>query len=68
MRKDLRRGRVLIDWSQNVATKTTIGVYSVRAAPVPSVSTPVTLAEVATCARRGDPSLLRFDSDQVLAG
>jgi hypothetical protein len=22
---------------------------------------------VATCARRGDPSLLRFDSDQVLA-
>ena len=67
MRKDLRRGRVLIDWSQNVATKTTIGVYSVRAAPVPSVSTPVTLAEVATCARQGDPSLLRFDSDQVLA-
>ncbi len=67
MRKDLRRGRVLIDWSQNVAAKTTIGVYSVRAASTPSVSTPVTLAEVATCARQGDPSLLRFDTEQVLA-
>jgi bifunctional non-homologous end joining protein LigD len=67
MRKDLRRGRVLIDWSQNHPAKTTIGVYSVRAAAFPSVSTPVTLAEVATCAGRGDPSLLRFDTDQVLA-
>jgi bifunctional non-homologous end joining protein LigD len=67
MRKDLRRGRVLIDWSQNHPAKTTVGVYSVRAAPFPSVSTPVMLSEVKTCARRGDPALLRFDTDAVLA-
>jgi bifunctional non-homologous end joining protein LigD len=65
--KDLRRGRVLIDWSQNHPTKTTIGVYSVRAAPFPSVSTPVTLDEVARCARTEDASVLRFDTDEVLA-
>jgi bifunctional non-homologous end joining protein LigD len=67
MRKDLRRGRVLIDWSQNHPTKTTIGVYSVRAAPTPTVSTPVTAEEVERCASQGDPALLKFDSEQVLA-
>ncbi len=67
MAKDLRRGRVLIDWSQNHPAKTTIGVYSVRAAPHPTVSAPVTLEEVRACARAGDPSLLRFETDQVLA-
>ena len=67
MRKDLRRGHVLIDWSQNHPAKTTIAVYSVRAAPFPSVSTPVTLSEVKECARKGDPTLLRFDTDAVLA-
>ncbi len=67
MRKDLRRGHVLIDWSQNHPAKTTVGVYSVRAAPFPSVSTPVTLSEVETCAQKGDPGLLRFDTEAVLA-
>jgi bifunctional non-homologous end joining protein LigD len=67
MRKDLRRGRVLIDWSQNHPAKTTIAVYSVRAAPFPSVSAPVTIPEVKSCARLGDPALLRFDTDAVLA-
>jgi bifunctional non-homologous end joining protein LigD len=67
MRKDLRRGHVLIDWSQNHPAKTTVAVYSVRAAPFPSVSTPVTLAEVKACAARGDPTLLRFDTEAVLA-
>jgi bifunctional non-homologous end joining protein LigD len=67
MRKELRRGRVLIDWSQNHPAKTTIAVYSVRATPRPMVSTPVTLDEVGRCARTGDPGLLRFDTEQVLA-
>ena len=48
MRKSLRHGRVLIDWSQNHPAKTTVGAYSVRARPEPTVSTPVTLAEVAS--------------------
>jgi bifunctional non-homologous end joining protein LigD len=67
MRKELRRGRVLIDWSQNHAAKTTVCVYSVRAASRPTVSTPVTLDEVARCARSGNPELLRFDTEAVLA-
>ena len=67
MRKELRRGRVLIDWSQNHPAKTTVCVYSVRATPQPMVSTPVTLDEVGRCARTGDPGLLRFDTEQVLA-
>jgi bifunctional non-homologous end joining protein LigD len=67
MRKDLRRGRVLIDWSQNHPAKTTIAVYSVRAAPTPTVSTPVALSEVRRCAHQGAPGVLRFDTDAVLA-
>jgi bifunctional non-homologous end joining protein LigD len=66
MRTSLRRGRVLIDWSQNHPVKTTVAVYSVRARPTPTVSTPVTPAEVHDCAARGDPSVLRFETDEVL--
>ena len=66
MRKSLRRGRVLIDWSQNHPAKTTVAVYSVRAMPTPTVSTPVTSAEVHTCATKRDPLLLRFETDDVL--
>ena len=31
MKKSLRVGKVLVDWSQNDEHKTTIGVYSLRA-------------------------------------
>ena len=37
MKKDLRGGKVLIDWSQNNAAKTTVAVYSLRARPDPTV-------------------------------
>jgi bifunctional non-homologous end joining protein LigD len=66
MRKSLRRGRVLIDWSQNNSAKTTVAVYSVRAMPTPTVSTPVTSAEVRKCATTRDPLVLRFEADDVL--
>jgi bifunctional non-homologous end joining protein LigD len=66
MRRSLRQQRVLIDWSQNHSAKTTVAVYSVRAMHRPTVSTPVTDAEVATCAKRDDPALLRFTTDEVL--
>jgi bifunctional non-homologous end joining protein LigD len=46
MDKAIRPGRVLIDWSQNHPTKTTVGVYSLRAREQPRVSTPVTWEEV----------------------
>lgn len=44
-----RTGKVLIDWSQNNPGKTTIAAYSLRARPDPTVSTPVTWAEIESC-------------------
>jgi bifunctional non-homologous end joining protein LigD len=66
MRKSLRQGHVLIDWSQNHSAKTTVAVYSVRAMPTPTVSTPVSPAEVRRCAAKKDPLLLRFETTDVL--
>jgi bifunctional non-homologous end joining protein LigD len=66
MRKSLRRGRVLIDWSQNHPAKTTVSVYSVRAMPTPTVSTPVTPAEIDRCVKEKDPGRLRFETQDVL--
>ena len=49
MTRSLRGGKVLIDWSQNNGSKTTIAPYSLRARARPTVSTPVTWDEVAAC-------------------
>jgi bifunctional non-homologous end joining protein LigD len=46
MAKNLRPGKVFIDWSQNSAAKTTVTAYSLRAQPVPTVSAPLTWDEV----------------------
>jgi bifunctional non-homologous end joining protein LigD len=64
MKKTLRTGKVLVDWSQNNAAKTTVAVYSLRARSWPTVSTPVTWDEVRTCST---PEDLRFTSGDVLA-
>ena len=53
MAKNLRPGKVFIDWSQNNAAKTTVAPYSLRAQPVPTVSTPLTWDEVEAGARGG---------------
>ena len=66
MRKALRREKVLIDWSQNHPSKTTVGAYSVRGRSRPTVSTPVTWEEVRGCEKGGDPSTLEFTTSQVL--
>jgi bifunctional non-homologous end joining protein LigD len=52
MAKVVRPGKVFIDWSQNNRHKTTIAVYSLRARPEPTVSTPVTWDEVESAAAR----------------
>ena len=67
MKKELRPGKVFIDWSQNDEHKTTVCVYSLRAKDRPTVSTPVTWDEVEACAEAGDPSMLVFEWDDVLA-
>jgi bifunctional non-homologous end joining protein LigD len=66
MKKDIRGGKVLVDWSQNNAAKTTVAVYSLRARAEPTVSTPVTWDEVSACAQAGDPDQLRFTAPEVL--
>ena len=66
MRKNLRTGKVLIDWSQNHPAKTTVAAYSLRAREEPTVSTPVSWDEVDNCEATEDPSDLRFTSDHVL--
>jgi bifunctional non-homologous end joining protein LigD len=66
MTRKLRPGKVLVDWSQNDAHKTTVNVYSVRARERPTVSTPVAWEEVQAC-READQGVLIFDTDQVLS-
>jgi bifunctional non-homologous end joining protein LigD len=66
MKKALRTGKVLVDWSQNDEHKTTISVYSLRARERPTVSTPLTWDEVERTLKKKDPSLLVFESHQVL--
>jgi bifunctional non-homologous end joining protein LigD len=66
MKKSLRGGKVLIDWSQNHPAKTTVAAYSLRGRSEPTVSTPVTWEEVTRCAEVGDPEALRFTFDAVL--
>jgi bifunctional non-homologous end joining protein LigD len=66
MKKELRKGKVLVDWSQNDEHKTTIAVYSLRAREHPTVSTPVKWDEVEQLLRKKDPGLLVFEAGQVL--
>jgi bifunctional non-homologous end joining protein LigD len=66
MRKARRAGKVLIDWSQNDARKTTVCVYSLRATERPTASTPVEWSEVRSTLERSDPTSLAFEAHQVL--
>jgi bifunctional non-homologous end joining protein LigD len=67
MAKELRKAKVLIDWSQNDAVKTTVCVYSLRARDRPTVSTPLTWDEVERVASTGDAGGVVFEADAVLA-
>jgi bifunctional non-homologous end joining protein LigD len=66
MDKSKRKGKILIDWSQNTASKTTVAVYSVRALDQPSVSTPVTWEELGDTVSSRDAESLRFAPADVL--
>lgn len=69
MTKTLRPGKVFLDWSQNVAAKTTICPYSLRGREDPWVAAPRTWAEVEAGAEDADgPEALRqLDHEEVLA-
>jgi bifunctional non-homologous end joining protein LigD len=65
MAKNLRPGKVFIDWSQNAAAKTTVAPYSLRAQPTPTASTPMTWEEVEAMAT-GDAPARQYDAREVL--
>ncbi|MFF1252075.1 ATP-dependent DNA ligase [Pseudarthrobacter sp. NPDC058329] len=60
MKKALRKGKVLVDWSQNNAAKTTIVPYSLRGRPTPMVAAPRTWQEISA------PGLRHLDYQEVL--
>jgi bifunctional non-homologous end joining protein LigD len=66
MKKELRKGKVFIDWSQNDDFKTTVCVYSLRARQHPAVSTPITWEEVEELLESGEPERVLFEAEQVL--
>jgi bifunctional non-homologous end joining protein LigD len=66
MGKEHRPNRIFVDWSQNTFTKTTVAVYSLRARPRPTVSTPLAWDELEEAVKADDPSRLRFEAGAVL--
>ena len=60
MKKTLRTGKVLVDWSQNNAAKTTIVPYSLRGRLQPTVAAPRTWREL------GSPALQQLDYQEVM--
>ena len=65
MAKNLRPGKVFIDWSQNAAAKTTVAPYSLRAQETPTASAPRTWEEVESVATGEEPAR-QYDAREVL--
>ena len=59
MKKTLREGKVLLDWSQNNAAKTTVAPYSLRGRSHPTVAAPRTWDELGS-------GLRQLELDEVL--
>ncbi|HXB66205.1 MAG TPA: DNA ligase D [Solirubrobacteraceae bacterium] len=66
MTKQLRDGKVLIDWSQNDPHKTTVAIYSLRALPQPLISTPLRWEEVERGSRWRRERLLSLQPPALL--
>jgi bifunctional non-homologous end joining protein LigD len=60
MKKSLRAGKVLVDWSQNNGHKTTVCPYSLRGRLRPTVAAPRTWEEIE------DPELEQLELEEVL--
>jgi len=65
MAKDLRPGKIFLDWSQNVAAKTTVCPYSLRGRDRPTVAAPRSWDEIEAGAS-GDEELVQLTADEVL--
>lgn len=67
MAKELRKGKVFINWSQNDASKTMVCVYSLRAREKPYVSCPLEWEELERLAKLGDPARLHIINSEALS-
>jgi bifunctional non-homologous end joining protein LigD len=71
MAKELRPGKVFLDWSQNVAAKTTVCPYSLRGRDEPTVAAPRSWAEIEEGAEDGPGAdgdgLAQLRMEEVLA-
>jgi bifunctional non-homologous end joining protein LigD len=66
MTKSRRDKKILVDWSQNHAHKTTACPYSLRAKEHPGVSTPVQWSEVQAAVKKKSAGKLVFSPSDVL--
>lgn len=67
MKKQIRSGKVFVDWSQNDEHKTTVAIYSLRAREHPTVSTPVSWDEVERTFKKKDATVLVFEAPKTVA-
>lgn len=68
MSKALRKRKVMIDWSQNSQSKTTVSVYAMRGKrDEPFISMPLTWEELNRAAAKKDRDALYFTPDEALA-
>src|SRR5215210_2986530 len=66
MKRSLRAGKVLVDWSQNTEHKSMVCAYSVRAKERPTVSTPLMWRELEEALGAGAATGLVFEMGDVL--
>ena len=66
MSKFKRKGKVLVDWSQNSEHKSTVAVYSLRAKFKPFVAMPVSWEELRKALRKKDAAGLFFEPEAAL--
>ena len=66
MSKFKRKGKVLVDWSQNSEHKSTVAVYSLRAKVKPFVAMPVSWQELRKALKKKDAAGLFFEPDAAL--
>jgi DNA ligase D-like protein (predicted polymerase)/DNA ligase D-like protein (predicted 3'-phosphoesterase) len=66
MPKALRKGKVMIDWSQNDRNKTTVSVYSLRAGAVPLVSFPIAWSDLEEASKTKDFASLKVTPKEAI--
>jgi bifunctional non-homologous end joining protein LigD len=66
MAKELRSGKIFINWSQNDPANTMVAIYSLRAKEQPTVSFPLAWPELEQLAGQGAPEKLQIISAEAV--